>query len=252
MIQAEMKGKVPGVQNMEDVLTSSVFGLLKYITKPSILIHILSYAKTLMGKSLLDCIDFDLHLYTPEFMFWEQLGTHGEPDLIIKFKRPGHLNLILCVEVKYYSSKSGEGDNDQLKRYFEGTMEFASLSKSTFLGVIYLTKYPSRIDVSKSLEYINEKGMTDAEDKLFQMKWFEIAAAIKEQDLTSVPTAERQILNDIHEYLHYKNLVSFSNFSFQVQPFEINLDKFYESTAFKGFTFIKKDFDILTEGLIYR
>jgi len=66
--------KVPEVQNMEDVLTSSVFGLLKYITKQSIFIHILSYAKTLMGKSLLDCIDFDLHPYTPEF---KGLGRTG-------------------------------------------------------------------------------------------------------------------------------------------------------------------------------
>lgn len=238
-----MKGKIPQVQDMEDVLTSNVFGLLKYVTGNDVLLKILGYAKTLSAKSLLDCVDFNLKTYTPEFLFWEQIGSYGEPDLIINFKKEDQPDLILCVEVKYYSSKSGDGDDDQLRRYFEGMLEYASIFKSAFLGVIYLTKYPSRREVSESLAYIAEKGVTDAEDKLFQLKWFEIAEAIESQDLRLLRARDRMILEDLLAYLRHKNLISFSKFSFRSVPFDLEPDRFYESFEFKGFTFLRTDFE---------
>lgn len=244
MIQAELKGKVPEVQNMEDVLTSNVFGLLKYISRSDVFVRILSYARSLSGKSLLDCIDFDLNSYSKEFHFWEQVGVYGEPDLIIKFRKDGEADLILCVEVKYYSPKSGEGDDDQLMRYFEGLMEFASLSQSNFLGVIYLTKYPSRKEIADSLNCIGKKGITDADEKVFHLKWSEITEAIRGQNKDSFTLGEKEILDDLLRYLKHKNLVSFSKFTFQSVPFDLRLDRFYKSRKFMGFTFLEIDFDI--------
>ena len=229
-----------------------MFGLLKYFNQNNVLLQILSYAKNLSGKGLLDCIDFDLSSYRDELIFWGQISHYGEPDLIIRFRKPGKRDLILCLEVKYYHYKSGgEGENDQLKRYFEGMTEFASLSESTFLGVIYLTKYPSRSELNESLKYIKKKGIIDADDKLFQLRWFEITEAIDKFDISSLSAGERLILKDLFEYLNYKNLVSFSKFSFQSLPFSLKPDHFYASTNFREFTFQKIDFeDFLKDNIL--
>ncbi len=165
MIQAELQGKLSTIENSEDVLTSNVFGLLQYLPK-DILSTILSNAKTLSGKR----IEFELENYIPEYIFWENIGGYGEPDLLIRFRNKDKDELVLCIEIKYYSSKSGEGENDQLKRYFEA-LSISSKEKSHFLGVVYLTKYPSRKELEDSLYQIKQKGLDEAEEKLFQLRW---------------------------------------------------------------------------------
>ena len=139
MIEAEIKGKLPEVENKEDVLTSSTFGMLKYISDNSVLINILKYAQTINEKSFHDCIDVNLLDYQAEYVFWPTLPEYGEPDLLIVFRGENGRELQLCIEVKYYSSKSGEGENDQLRRYFEALDLNATANDTTFLGIVYLT-----------------------------------------------------------------------------------------------------------------
>ena len=119
MLQAEIKGKLPEIQNAEDVLTSNVFGLLKYISQKDLLINMLACARTIKGKGFLESIGVDLDDYSQEYLFWEKLSKFGEPDLTIKFQTDRQPNLILGIEVKYYSPKHGEGDDDQLKKYWQ-------------------------------------------------------------------------------------------------------------------------------------
>jgi hypothetical protein len=251
MIEAEIKGKVPEVQNKEDILTSNVFGLLKYLNQRDLILQILYQARTLSGKSFLDSVDFSLEKYIPKFYFWKQIVGYGEPDLIIKFEKEDDSALLLCIEVKYYSSKSGEGDDDQLLRYFRGMTKFANLSESNFLGVIYLTKYPSRKEIAESLNHIQNKGDIAAEDKLFQLKWTQITEAIESYDKRQLGTVEKMILKDLINYLKYKNLIGFSKFSFQSEAFNIKPDHYYEATKFRGFTFLRNVFDIRFNNKIF-
>ncbi len=251
MIQAELKGKLPEVENSEDVLTSNIFGLLKYVSK-DVFLEILSHAKTLSEKKFLDCVEHKLVNYNFEFTFWENIDGFGEPDLIVKFKDETGHELVLCIEVKYYSSKSGEEDNDQLRRYFEGLT--LPKSKSDFLGVIYLTKYPSRKELEDSLKCIEQQGLIGAEDKLFQLRWFEITKAIEDYNKESLSKHERLILDDLLLYLKKKNFVEFTEFSFQTKEFNDFSDTFYEShfQKFDGFTFQNSDFDYnLNKNIIY-
>jgi hypothetical protein len=251
MIQAEMKGKIPEIDRLEDVLTSNVFGLLRYVKNPAVLLWILGQARTLSGKGLAESVDVDLTTYSPEFLFWEQVGTYGEPDLIIRFSKAGNSDLILCIEVKYYSSKSGEGDDDQLRRYFEGVSGVASLSASTLLGIIYLTKHPSRKELIDSLKHIQGKGVINAEEKLFQLRWTEMAEALENADLSQLSTSERMVLTDLRDYLRYKNLVGFSGFSFRSKAFVLGPEKFYEFNRFSGFSFFKEDFEVDAQVILY-
>ena len=247
MIQAELHGKLSEIKNSEDVLTSNIFGLLKYLPN-DILLNILDHAKTLSGKK----IEFDLKSYIPEFIFWENIKGYGEPDLIIKFRNKVGHELILCIEIKYYSSKSGDGDNDQLKRYFEA-LSISSKEKSSFLGVVYLTKYPSRKELEDSLYYIKQKELDDSEEKLFQLRWFEITKSLENYNGV-LNRHEDLIVKDLIEYLKYKNFVEFTDFTFQSKDFNFSPDRFYfiDYKEFKGFSFLKQDFNIgVNETIIY-
>lgn len=234
MIQAELHGKLFEIENSEDVLTSNIFGLLKYLPN-DVFLNILDHAKTLSGEK----IEFDLKSYIPEFIFWENIKGYGEPDLIIKFRNKVGHELILCIEIKYYSSKSGEGDNDQLKRYFEA-LSISSKEKSRFLGVVYLTKYPSRKELEDSLYHIEQKELDDAEEKLFQLRWFEITESLENYNGV-LNRRENLILNDLIKYLKYKNFVEFTGFSFQSKDFNISPDQFYvlDHQEFEGFSFLQ-------------
>ncbi len=85
MIEAEINGKLGEVENKEDVLTSNVFGLLKYIHNNRILVKILENAKNIDGRRFQDCINVDLNKLDFQIIFWKNLAGFGEPDLLIKF-----------------------------------------------------------------------------------------------------------------------------------------------------------------------
>jgi hypothetical protein len=62
MLQAEMKGKVPEVEGKEDVLTSNVFGLLRYVHNPDVLRRILDQARALSGQKMTECVGLKMKL----------------------------------------------------------------------------------------------------------------------------------------------------------------------------------------------
>jgi len=56
-----------------------------------------------------------------EYIFWARHPKHGEPDLILIFRDHVHGldDLLLVVEAKLKSGKSGTDEKDQLARYFK-------------------------------------------------------------------------------------------------------------------------------------
>jgi hypothetical protein len=257
MLEAEIKGKLPEVQRREDILTSNVFGLLKYVRNNIPVLSILDHAKTLCGRKFRDCINVKLEDYeVKEYCFWERLGIYGEPDLIIKFKRRDGVGgeLSLCVEVKYYGVKNGEGEDDQLRRYFQGMTD--SLNESRFLGIIYLTKYPSSEELKDSLKCIKDKCLGEATNKLFQLRWFEVTSALDKCSLKLTDDYDKNIVKDIVGYLKHKNFVEFTGFTFpkdrQEQCFRTS-DRFYlvATTHFTGFSYTRNDFNTKVIGKIY-
>jgi hypothetical protein len=256
VFEAEIKGKIPEIENMEDILTSTVFGLLKYISEKKVLLSIINQAKTISDEKFQDCCDIDLFKYTPEIIFWKNIPIYGEPDLIIKFKFPNKPELLLCIEVKYYSSKSGEGEDDQLGRYFEALDQTAFETDAQFLGIIYLTKYPATEELKDTLQYIEQKGFINFKRKIFHLSWFEITTTIKEFDKSILKERDKMIIDDLLEYLQYKNLVEFTTFSFLKKDFLIEPDTFYlidkTKKEFSGFSFQRKDFNYqIHEKIIY-
>ncbi len=84
MIMALLKGKLSREQvNMEDILTSDVFGLLKYLPPDVALLPFLRLAETITGKRPLSSVPDGT---TAEYEFWPQWKTPSnegcEPDLM--------------------------------------------------------------------------------------------------------------------------------------------------------------------------
>ncbi len=162
---------------------------------------------------------------------------------------------IICIEVKYYSSKSGEGENDQLMRYFEALDISRLKSKTNFLGIIYLTMYPSNRELKKSLSCIKNKGLLNSKDKLFQLRWFEITRTIEKmlKEENKLEIYDKKILNDILKYLYHKNLVEFTKFSFVNKFFSEKIPNFYDfyEKTFNGFSFMKNEFNLKSNQILF-
>ena len=111
---------------MEDILTSNVFGLLKYVPAREGLLKYLALAEEKDGKQPLVYLSSESELAQESLKYefwpwWEESNCKGcEPDVAISLKIPGEQNLLVLIEAKYLSGKSSEADettdkpNDQL------------------------------------------------------------------------------------------------------------------------------------------
>lgn len=174
----------------EDLFTSSVFQLLRYLTLPHGVAPFLSRARRVdvggavaTGKLELGEID------RAELEFWPRFRTYGEPDLLVRLYWRDRMTRIILVEAKLHSPKSGErgssGDDgrrgepeadaepfepDQLARYWRGLLlrpEVAAGAKPT---LIYLTAHatPPLEELHASLERGPQAGMS-----LYWLSWRE-------------------------------------------------------------------------------
>src|SRR2546427_3442375 len=122
MLDAELSGKVPQeVARLENLLTSTVFGILKFIPPPLFWPGALQRALRADGTSLADLI---AHEWAPvdtfthlRVRFWPRHHELGEPDLLAAFHTDAGPRVCLIFEVKLDSGKSSSGEQDQLIRY---------------------------------------------------------------------------------------------------------------------------------------
>ncbi len=112
MIEAEIQGKVAPT---EDILTSSIFGILKYKFMRGVLLEFLGRARRYSENDKIlknELIKHHALKETATFLFWKRFDKyHSIPDLIIKDD-----NNVLLIEIKCDAELSGE---DQLEKYCE-------------------------------------------------------------------------------------------------------------------------------------
>jgi len=229
MIQAELRGKLPEIENKEDILTSNIFGMLKYLPPQKGIFRILEAAKDYSEKRSsfienLKAQSIDLNDYDDvEYHFWEYSQEYGEPDIILIIKdSEGHrTDLMLCIEVKFQSEKSGTGEYDQLELY---TLALADKEKrktfrntgisnfdGIFLGTIYLTHYTQFRSVLESLAQIQKSGASGFESKIYELRWNEVTKTLVQLKIES--EYENRLVDDLVLLLKTKNLVDFEGFT---------------------------------------
>ena len=139
MIEALLHGKLSRKQeNMEDVLTSNVFGLLRYVSPELGLFKFLAEATTCEGDQPLqdlvsECVVRRDAIKYEFWPFWS--GGNGdvgcELDVAVFIPCDDARPYLLGIEAKYRSGKSSEGDEeadcptDQLAREWHGLVQRA-------------------------------------------------------------------------------------------------------------------------------
>lgn len=266
MIQSELKGKLPEIENREDVLTSCVFGLLRYLPLKRGLFRVLEKARDYSP------INNNIFKNNPRlgkydkvnYYFWERSERYGEPDLILIFESSNNKlpPLMLLIEVKYLSGKSRSGSEDQLKDYFlavsheKGRETFSnediSKFKGEFIGLIYLTYFTQKEEVEKSVKELSKEWIGDCRKYIYGLRWNDITKSFKDVSKSEMSDCELKICEDIFLLLKRKNFIDFEGwlsppsvgerpiffeeFSFKDIPQNVllTLNKFDKTIFYKG------------------
>ncbi|MCW3490219.1 hypothetical protein [Dethiobacter alkaliphilus] len=227
MIQAVLGGKSMGFEYTEDILTSTVFGAVKYLKPSSLLIPFIESAflydeaRTPFWQVLKND-GIDLRCYQKvEYVFWPFHQTFGEPDLMIVFQHHvhGEEDLLLIIEAKFKSPKSGTGEKDQLVRYFNAIHDkniegFSEQSVADFKGqkgyILYLTESTASSEISDSEQIILRDVGED--NKIFHLRWHQLYSTI-ERLYSYFSDFERVIADDLLKYMEKVGLRDFSGIS---------------------------------------
>jgi hypothetical protein len=220
MIFADLHGKLSGLSRLderrEDVLTSTAFGLLRYVPEEEALLPLLRHTRRIELRNGEVVVGYGAHwlrFVGPrrcEVEFWPRLGRNGEPDLRIRcFGQDDALMEDLLVEVKYLSSKSGEADEeetyepavpdgDQLTRYWQ--VLDREEAAGVFTAVIYLTAHaaPPIEELGRSLRRCERV-------RLGWLSWRDVWAVSAR--IQSPP------MQDLTRLLGHKGLKPFTGFS---------------------------------------
>lgn len=166
MIEALLHGKLtPKQENMEDILTSNVFGTLQYVPPEIGLFPFLAHAKTLQGEHPLKHLTGGAECV--EYHFWPR-WRHCQPDVELAIHSGDGRSYLVGIEAKYWSGKSStavqiEGQTeegrlqeckDQLIREWNDLVMEALARKCTPV-LVYLTEHVS-IPTEEIQESIHE------------------------------------------------------------------------------------------------
>jgi hypothetical protein len=156
MLRAQLHGKLgPAQENLEDILTSNVFGAFSYLPPDEGLARFLARVegggsgalRALLGSSVVEV--------SYEFWPWiERAGCRGcEPDVLIRIATADGARALICVEAKYLSGKSSVAiesatatpPNDQLARQWDNAAHVAA-DEGRHAFVVYVTAHYARPD----------------------------------------------------------------------------------------------------------
>lgn len=174
MIEALLHGKLSREQeNMEDVLTSNVFGLLRYVQPNEGLLPFLAQAETPDGRKPLGGLVHvtDIACEEVAYLFWptnREKWPSCEPDVVIRVSFPHRRPAIISVEAKYHSGKSSFPDytterlTDQLAREWDDLVR-RSDEEGAEPCLIFLTTDIGcpRSAIEESLEEYRRKRIED-------------------------------------------------------------------------------------------
>lgn len=168
MLQALLAGKLSSSQeNMEDVLTSSVFGSFQYLPHNEALAPFL---RTARGIDPGDKPFNELSIRSAGYTFWPDWSEPGytncEPDLVLSVTDERGSKLLISVEVKYRSGKSGyeiediDAPTDQLaKEWDHVVLRARQVGARPFLVYVTTDTVIPKVDIEQAkTEYERKCG----------------------------------------------------------------------------------------------
>lgn len=196
MLAAVLKGKLSAEQeNMEDILTSNVFGLLGHLDPSEGLLKLLSAARSIEEDTPLAYLASpeERSEWTASYDFWplwrDPWGRACEPDVYIELRRGDDTTLAIVVEAKFNSGKSQRVTTDerelrdQLARQWE-IVAAATSRTSVDPSILYVTThagYPYA-EIRESLDELAAKRPDLAIPRLLWVSWRDVALLFRDSD----------------------------------------------------------------------
>jgi hypothetical protein len=243
MLIAEIRGKAcREIRGNEDLITSAVFGHLRFVKPSPFWASLLSKAantdtpRTRLTEEV-QRAGISFRSFTDlQVRFWQDCTPYGEPDIILCFSGPETPSLIVIIEVKLDSGKSSNGDkDDQLARYLslldDRNIDASWDVANSIRFVVYLTRVFATQDIRAS---VSCSTCQDARRRIFGLEW---------NDILETAFAERSadiVLAEVAEFLMLRDLTRFRGFADAFEePF--GTGSFYESRYFDGYRFLQED-----------
>jgi hypothetical protein len=242
MTIAEIHGKISEQgtnlsDRMEDLLTSDIFGCLRYLPPHEALIPFLSTATSFHGHPLVPPDE----VVTVHYSFWpwvELLGCKPcEPDIVIGLQTEKKCLYLIFIEAKYHSGLSSiedenESPNDQLARELDNLDTVSSLNLRWSPDLTIISRYllfvtqhmgiPRRLIAQSLAEYQRKRNR---QGDIYWTSW-RFLQPILEKNLKQENSPQNMaVMEDMLELLLRKGLSIFRG----VDPITMrfNIPQFY-------------------------
>lgn len=248
MTIAEIHGKISRSgtnvsERMEDLLTSNVFGCLRYLPPGIALLPYLRTGRSLQGKELaVEANVVQLHA-----SFWPWLSLSGraacQPDVVLGLETPTNLLHLVVVEAKYHSGLSSEEDdgvapNNQLARELDyldiatptdfGWRHDLQISQRSLLFVTQDYRMP-RVELEGAIDEFQIKRKKKAE--IFWTSWRLLPRILESALRTESDQGRPAVIEDMHELLERKNLVMFHGIELNTRRFSPSDFEFFKASS---------------------
>ncbi|MBK8396194.1 MAG: hypothetical protein IPL26_13280 [Leptospiraceae bacterium] len=210
----ELRDKIPrnsSFLNSEDVLTSNIFGTLRYFSNQNILISFLNKSINMEGKKLEIAINSNFNIE-----FWKKYkkqseNFYDEPDLVLIDK-----NNVILIECKYHSFIYDESYILENKKIYSNQIIRYSviLNRNEFNNknkyIIFLSNdsvFPTQI-MADSKSKINNAD-------LYWLSWHKLFGILNKENAGFLSEGEQIIRKDLLNFLKKRNLKVFDGFTIE-------------------------------------
>ena len=259
-IMAEVHGKISSSgsninDRMEDLLTSNVFQLFRYLPKEHGILPVLSSAENSYDGEQSRTFIIPAGVNNVSYHFWKRFNN-CEPDVFIELKQDEKVLANIMIEAKYLSGKSGSAvyeeeedgveiyvaQSDQLEKLWNALKTYSADTPHYlfYLTMDWVMPTPS---IDESIKAIADDNCRDS---IYWLNWQSIHTTINEivqKGKGSLSRAEELILTDILELLNKKGLKEFSGINItprkNLHPFSYFNLKFFENIPVKQFESLK-------------
>jgi len=227
MTIAEIHGKISETgtnlsERMEDLLTSDIFGCMRYLPVQKALVPFLQIARSLYGNTLI----IQGEVVKVHYSFWPWLKLSDripcEPDVVVGLETGKNQLHLVFIESKYYSGLSSEEDerdepNDQLARELDNldvvscaNLGWKTHSEITARSLLFVTQdmgIPQDVLVQSLDEYERKRNK---HGDIYWASWRSLPS-ILEQNLEKESVTENiAVMADMLSLLLRKGLIMFS------------------------------------------
>lgn len=248
MTVAEIRGKISETgtnlsERMEDLLTSDVFGCMRYLPAEKALVPFLQTARSLHGNAL----TIPGEVLRVHWSFWPWLKLAGripcEPDVVVGIETEENYIHLVLIEAKYYSGLSSEEDeraepNDQLARELDNldmvscaTLGWRTQSEIASRALLFITQdmgIPRDLIVKSLAEYTRKRNR---DGDIFWVSWRFLPYILERRLEKETVPENKAVLEDMLALLLRKELRMFGGVEPVAEYFA--LPEFYSVTPTK-------------------